>query len=140
TNSSHPVDRFVELINKNYAGQLRASNDDGKLRIENLSTEALDVTVDKNGTNDKTTTTIDGNRSRADLTAQFNDLRDQLDKFSDDASFNGINLLRGDKLTLTFNETGTSTIEIQAKDKDGNATTINSLNLDVNSLLPSDLD
>ncbi len=49
---------------------------------------------------------------------QFNELRDQLDKLADDASFNGINLLRGDKLKLTFNETGTSTIDIQAKDAD----------------------
>ena len=35
--------------------------------------------------------------------------------------FNGINLLRGDKLKLTFNETGTSTIDIQAKNADGTA-------------------
>ena len=39
---------------------------------------------------------------------------DQLDKLADDASFNGINLLRGDKLKITFNETGTSSIDIQA--------------------------
>jgi len=35
---------------------------------------------------------------------------------ADDASFNGINLLRGDKLKITFNETGTSSIDIQVKD------------------------
>ncbi len=63
--------------------------------------------------------TIGRNDVRRNLVTQFNDLRDQLDKFSDDASFNGINLLRGDKLKLTFNETGTSTIEIEAKDEVG---------------------
>jgi hypothetical protein len=140
TNSTDPVDRFVELINTQYKGQLRASNDDGKLRIENLSTQDLDVSVDKNGTGAATLSTIDGNSTRDDLAAQFNDLRDQLDKLADDASFNGINLLRGDKLTLTFNETGTSSIDIQAEDKDGNATSINSLNLGIGALTGSDLD
>ena len=72
-----------------------------------------------------TTDTIGGNDVRKNLAKQFNDLRDQLDKLADDASFNGINLLRGDKLKLTFNETGTSTIDIQAKDSDGNATSVN---------------
>ena len=59
---------------------------------------------------------------RKNLVKQFNELRDQLDKLADDASFNGINLLRGDKLKMTFNETGTSTLDIQAKDINGNPT------------------
>src|SRR5690606_31830544 len=65
---------------------------------------------------------------------------DQLDKFSDDASFNGINLLRGDKLKLTFNETGTSTIEIQAKDIQGTATQINNAALGIDFVVASDFD
>ena len=51
------------------------------------------------------TTTIGGNVVRRNLVKQFNDLRDQLDKLADDASFNGVNLLRGDRLKITFNET-----------------------------------
>ena len=77
------------------------------------------------------TADIGGNDVRKNLVTQFNELRDQLDKFADDASFNGINLLRGDKLKLTFNETGTSTIDIQAKDEDGNATAINTTTLGI---------
>ena len=46
----------------------------------------------------------------------INDLLGQLDKLADGAAFNGINLLRGDNLTIAFNETGTSTIDIQTKD------------------------
>ncbi|GGA47613.1 flagellin N-terminal helical domain-containing protein [Pelagibacterium lentulum] len=92
-------------------GAVRASNDNGKLRIENLSTQ--DLTITNTGGGDGT---IDGNSVRADLTAQYNELRDQLDKLADDASFNGINLLRGDNLKITFNELGTSDIDIQAKD------------------------
>ena len=41
---------------------------------------------------------------RSNLIQQFNDLRDQIDKLAKDASYNGINLLQGDRLSITFNE------------------------------------
>jgi flagellin-like hook-associated protein FlgL len=41
---------------------------------------------------------------RSNLIQQFNDLRDQIDALAKDSSFNGINLLGGDQLTVTFNE------------------------------------
>src|SRR5690606_31839738 len=95
--------------------RIRASNDDGKLRIENQSTQVLEVEgVNSAGLIVGGATTgekIAGNTVRADLAKQFNEQRDQLDKLSDDASFNGINLLRGDLLTIMFNETGTSSID-----------------------------
>ena len=56
---------------------------------------------------------------RQSLSNQFDDLKTQLDRLAEDASFNGINLLFGDKLKLTFNETGSSFIEIQGKNADG---------------------
>jgi len=139
------VDALVSEINGNTSlkDKIRASNDNGKLRIENLSTESLEVTgVGTDGEVDGTTGTADigGNEVRKNLAKQFNELRDQLDKLADDASFNGINLLRGDKLKLTFNETGTSTIDIQAKDSDGDATSINNTSLGITSVADKDLD
>jgi len=74
---------------------------------------------------------IGGNDVRKDLINSFNSLRTQLDKLADDSSFNGVNLLRGDKLKLNFNETGSSNIEIQAKDSAGNVRAINTTNLSV---------
>ena len=142
--SANTVDQFVEEINRNTAtaGKVRASNDNGKLRIENLSTQQLDVEFDKDGAGVGAPTQhkIAGNVIRDNLAKQFNDLRDQLDKFADDSSFNGINLLRGDKLTITFNESGSSSIQIQAKDKNGNERPITAANLDLSSLVGSDLD
>jgi flagellin len=142
--SSSTVDRFVEEINRNpgTVGKVRASNDNGKLRIENLSTQALDVEFDKDGSGVGAPTQheIKGNVIRDNLSKQFNDLRDQLDKFADDASFNGINLLRGDKLTITFNESGSSAMQIQAKDKNGNERPITAANLNLESLIGADLD
>ncbi|GLQ08984.1 hypothetical protein GCM10007913_09160 [Devosia yakushimensis] len=137
------TDQLVNEINNNtdLKGKIRASNDNGKLRIENLSTQELNLGgVSANGTVDGTSSganKITGNSVRADLADQFNELRDQLDKLSDDASFNGINLLRGDKLKITFNETGTSSIDIQTKGEKA----VNSSNLAISTTLEAkDLD
>ena len=135
------VTQLVSKINTQLEGKVRASNDNGKLRIENLSTQALTV-EGKNATTSKLdgtvggTSKIAGNSVRSDLASQFNELRDQLDKLSDDASFNGINLLRGDNLKITFNETGTSSIDIRTKS--GEALSSSSLN--INDIEAIDLD
>jgi len=50
---------------------------------------------------------------RANLVAQYNNVIQQITTTAQDASFNGINLLNGDNLKLTFNETGKSTLNIQ---------------------------
>ncbi len=134
--SGMTLDKAIAEINDKLEGKIRASNDNGKLRIENISTQELTISDEgtetgdlgiTSGTNDK----IKGNAVRADLAAQYNELRDQLDKLSDDASFNGINLLRGDNLKITFNETGTSSIDIQAKNKEA----VNSANLELETTL-----
>lgn len=51
--------------------------------------------------------------NRANLVAQYNNILDQITSTAQDASFNGVNLLNGDQLKLTFNETGKSTLKIQ---------------------------
>jgi flagellin len=141
------VDELVNEINSNadIAGKVRASNDNGKIRFENLSTKALDIaglskTAGVTGITTGATAAealVAGNEVRADLAKQYNELRDQLDKMSDDASFNGINLLRIDNLKLTFNETGTSSIEILSK----NGEAVNSANLGLETTIESsDLD
>jgi flagellin len=49
---------------------------------------------------------------RANLVSQYNNIITQITTTAQDSSFNGINLLNGDDLKLTFNETGTSTLNI----------------------------
>jgi flagellin-like hook-associated protein FlgL len=49
---------------------------------------------------------------RSNLVKQYNDLLAQITTTAQDASFNGVNLLAGDQLKLTFNETGKSTLNI----------------------------
>ena len=142
------IDQLVANINANanLTDKVTASNDSGRLRISNLSTGDLTllgatpggvITGDAGAAN---TTTIGGNVVRRNLVKQYNDLRDQLNKLADDASFNGINLLRGDKLRINFNELGTSSINIQAQDEFGTARPINTATLGIDLLLNADVD
>jgi flagellin len=50
---------------------------------------------------------------RSNLVSQYNAIITQITNTTQDASFNGINLLNGDDLKLTFNETGKSTLNIK---------------------------
>lgn len=50
---------------------------------------------------------------RSNLVTQYNNILDQITSTAQDASYNGVNLLNGDQLKLTFNETGKSTLTIQ---------------------------
>jgi flagellin-like hook-associated protein FlgL len=49
---------------------------------------------------------------RSNLVSQYNNIITQITTTAQDSSFNGINLLNGDNLKLTFNETGKSTLNI----------------------------
>jgi len=51
--------------------------------------------------------------TRADLVNQYNNILNQITTTAQDSSYNGVNLLNGDQLKLTFNETGKSTLTIQ---------------------------
>jgi flagellin len=66
---------------------------------------------------------------RANLVAQYNNVITQITTTAQDASFNGINLLNGDDLKLTFNETGKSTLTIKG-------VTFNAAGLGLASLVP----
>ena len=49
---------------------------------------------------------------RATLAAQYDAIRSQIDQLAGDFGINGVNLLNGDTLTVTMNETGTSTVSV----------------------------
>jgi hypothetical protein len=55
----------------------------------------------------------DSQTTRASLVSQYNQVLAQINTTSQDSSFNGINLLNGDTLNLTFDETGASKLVIQ---------------------------
>src|ERR1700722_2649872 len=65
------------------------------------------------GTTSPVGTVVTANATRSTLQSQYNDLLTQINQLSSDSSYNGINLLGGDSLKVTFNETGTSSLTIQ---------------------------
>jgi flagellin len=54
----------------------------------------------------------DSQATRANLVAQYNNVLQQINTTAQDSSFNGINLLNGDTLSLVFDETGASKLNI----------------------------
>ncbi len=69
----------------------------------------ISASVNQNGALVSTSGT---DATRTSLQADFNDVIGQISALSDDASYNGINLLDGDNLKVVFNETGTSYLTI----------------------------
>jgi flagellin-like hook-associated protein FlgL len=51
---------------------------------------------------------------RATLASQYDSLLTQIDQLAGDSGFNGVNLLGGNDLTITLNETGQSTVTVTA--------------------------
>ena len=66
--------------------------------------------------------------ARASLVTQYNNTIAQITTTAQDASFNGVNLLNGDNLKLTFNETGKSTLAINGVSFSASGLGLSSLN------------
>jgi flagellin len=64
---------------------------------------------------------------RASLVSQYNNVIQQITTTAQDSSFNGINLLFGDTLKLTFDETAKSTLSITGVTYDANGLGLSSL-------------
>jgi hypothetical protein len=66
------------------------------------------------GTTTPAATVVAPSATRTNLQSQFNALLTQIDQLAKDSSYNGVNLLFGDNLKVTFNEDGTSSLTINA--------------------------
>jgi flagellin len=64
------------------------------------------------GATTPTATVVTPDATRSSLQNQYNALLTQIDQLAADASYNGVNLLTGDNLKVTFNETDTSSLSI----------------------------
>jgi flagellin-like hook-associated protein FlgL len=64
------------------------------------------------GTTQGTATVGAPNPTRTSLESDYNNVLSQIDALANDASYNGINLLKGDTLKVIFNEAGTSSLTI----------------------------
>jgi flagellin len=65
------------------------------------------------GTANGTPVASGNSATRTTLQTNFNNLLTQIDQLAGDASYKGVNLLKGDNLTVNFNESNTSSLLIQ---------------------------
>ena len=86
---------------------IQAANN-GITAITKLVQSAQSLTTQAQQTTDPTTQT--------NLAAQFDSLLGQIGQLASDSGFNGVNLLTGDTLTVTLDETGASTIDVTGVD------------------------
>ena len=89
-------------------GAVAAANN---IALGGTNTEVL--VVPTGGTAGKPLADAASQTLRSNLVTQYNNVIAQITTTAQDASFNGINLLNGDDLKLTFNETGKSTLTIK---------------------------
>jgi flagellin-like hook-associated protein FlgL len=101
-----------------------STNDNASQTITTAGTTPASGSIDISGT--ATVTGVDAGSgvgapvkdanaqaTRAGLVAQYNSILDNITATAQDSSYNGIDLLNGDQLKLTFNETGTSKLTVQ---------------------------
>ncbi|MGB9396231.1 MAG: flagellin [Pseudolabrys sp.] len=91
----------------NAINTIQAANN-GITAITKLVQSAQALTSQANQTTDTSV--------RATLSSQFDALVTQIGQLAGDSGFNGINLLGGDTLTVTLNETGTSSTSVVGVD------------------------
>jgi flagellin-like hook-associated protein FlgL len=143
TNVALTNTQLAAAINANsqLTGKVSASETGGVLSINNLSTTTAVTVTGYDGTN--VTGAVANSQViavgsggtlsnvRQSLLTQFNSLLTQINTTSTDSGYNGINLLNGDTLKLNFNENGSSSVDIQTKDSNGNSIAINATNLGI---------
>jgi flagellin-like hook-associated protein FlgL len=105
-------------------GDVTAAVTGGKLTLTPTSTGTVTVggsAVSTFGIATSTTpvaTVVTPNSTRATLQANFNGLLAQINQLAGDSSYNGVNLLAGDNLTVDFNQSGSSSLTIAGVNDD----------------------
>jgi flagellin len=108
------VSKFISSIN-GLSGISASITSNGSFRIE--ADDGSDLVI-ASGVGSVATDlgingTFDNGQNRTQFEGDFNGLRTQIDELAADASYQGINLLSGDDLTVNFNESQTSQLTIQ---------------------------
>jgi flagellin len=108
-NTALAANNLQASISTTGAINIVTSNDAASATIGTISGTASVFTA---GAGPAPVTDPNSQATRASLVAQYNNVLQQINTTAQDSSFNGINLLNGDTLKLTFNETGKSTLSI----------------------------
>ena len=125
------VSKFISSIN-GLSGISASITSNGSFRIE--ADDGSDLVI-ASGVGSVATDlgingTFDNGQNRTQFEGDFNGLRTQIDELALDASYQGINLLSGDDLTVNFNESQTSQLTIQGVTLNATGLGVNAVNTD----------
>ena len=116
------VQNLIDWVNTTFTGDepLTATlTDDGKLEFSAANGRNLNISASNSGTpvslasllGSRTSSTEGVNRDKFER--DFNNLREQIEQLARDASYKGVNLLKGDLLSVFFNPDQTSQLNIE---------------------------
>ncbi len=114
------VQQVLDGVNNAVGLKVEAElSSDGRILLEATGTNAITLggtataaELTQFGLSSGTTAAGTLNTARSSFAAQFDSTLSQIDQLAADASFNGTNLLNGGSLTVKFNETGSSTLNV----------------------------
>jgi flagellin-like hook-associated protein FlgL len=112
------VEKFRQAIN-NLDGITADFDNNGKMVISGEQGDDMVIadfgtgTVAKSLLGKSIVDVTNGSNERAKYAQQYDDVLTQIDQLVQDTSYKGINLLKGDDLTVVFNESRTSTLELK---------------------------
>jgi flagellin-like hook-associated protein FlgL len=117
--ASPTVQEFIDAVNNTANLKVKASlTSDGRIELDALGTNSI-VIGGTSSAGEKSsiglaagTTTGTLNTTRQALAQQFDQLRTQIDQVIADSGYNGVNLLSGGTLSITFNESGSSKLSV----------------------------
>jgi hypothetical protein len=116
TDTAEALRQKIEAIE----GVTAEFDETGHITIKNINGDDMVMSgklAERLGINGAVT---NGSNERDAYSQQFNALLSQMDQLVQDSSYKGINLLKGDSLTVNFNESRTSSIELKGVTFDSN--------------------
>jgi flagellin len=127
-NTALAANNMTATIDKDGVLTFTTTNDFASYTIGAFGGDATDASVFGPMASAAPVKDANAQNTRASLVAQYNTVMDQIKTTAADSSFNGVNLLNGDTLALTFNETGKSKLSIQGVTFDTAGLGLESLN------------
>jgi flagellin-like hook-associated protein FlgL len=136
-NSALAANNLMATIDTNGNLTISTTNNNASATIGDVggtSTDTGGIFVSSAGAQTAPVADASSQETRSGLVSQYNTIMQQIKTTAQDSSFNGVNLLNGDLLQLTFNETGTSTLNIQGNIDDPAGLGLSSLTAGVDFL------